>query len=194
MSEQSLENQTHSSSLACDFATNAVSDNLSNSNTERRKGTSPMLTAIIMVILLITLTGGGFGAAQWLAQGLITASPECDEPELTVKDSSLEPPEHASSIQTRTLQVDTQELWFSKTNERGPTSQPALQESINTNYMNISTLKLDEMLQEEKILDEILLTQERVKSNLRKVNNHYVNEIRMLEMKLEKLGSSAQSK
>ena len=50
------------------------------------------------------------------------------------------------------------------------------------------------MLQEEKILDEILLTQERVKSNLRKVNNHYVNEIRMLEMKLEKLGSSAQSK
>ena len=28
MSEQSLENQTHNSSLACDFATNAVSDNL----------------------------------------------------------------------------------------------------------------------------------------------------------------------
>ena len=204
MTEHSLDQPMDNSSSADHTCTNKMV----------RSVVSPTNAAIAVAVLTFGLMGG-YSAAQWWAHGSIASSelPLChndrsigcipnsdfvnfDEVTSTTIDisSSTEP----QQSQSRTLEADTKGPGhLPKNSPSDPTSQPTLlHESINKDY--ISMLSIDEMLQEEIRLEAILKQQtkemerrRKVKSNLRSKNSHYANEIRMMEMKLEKLAGES---
>ena len=195
--------------------TNISSAQLTCTKMERKQLVSLMGAAIAVAILTFGLIGENT-AAQWWAHRSIASSelPSCYNGRTTdcipkssdfanannvitlalnmEKPSSIEQPKYIRTTQSRTLEADTYSPGHVESSPSDPSSQPSilLNESINTDY--ISMLTIDEMLQEERRHEAKLQRQEeeieerrKIKSNLR--SKMYESEMRMMEMKLEKL-------